>query len=406
VRSVWIGPWVSGGVRNARYQIANTGAGNTGSTIRADRDWTVDTCEETRCSFERSEQLNIGANEIASILACPYDGLSLSRGGRVLKCTNEHKFPIVGDVPVLLRSDMPQTIGIASASLRCAWADVEGKNADCWFVETLGISDDEKQGVRTAAFRSGDVDPVVSHLVAATNGILYKNAVGCLHDYPIPEIRLAGGQGKILLDIGCSWGRWSMAAAKKGYLPVGLDPSLGAILAAKRVANSLDLPFYGVVADARFLPFRAGSFDVVFSYSVLQHFSKAGARAALEEIRRVLHADGTFLVQMASALGIRSMQHQVCRGFREPKDFDVRYWTPAELLRTFRDVFGPTELEVDCYFGLGLQPADVRLMSRVRKLLIHGSEALRSVSKAFKPMIYVADSLYLRPARPTRRTSD
>jgi hypothetical protein len=96
----------------------------------------------------------------------------------------------------------------------------------------------------------------------------------------------------------------------------------------------------------------------------------------------------------------------VWRGFKEPKDFDVRYWTPAELLRTFRDVFGPTELEVDCYFGLGLQPADVRLMSRVRKLLIHGSEALRSVSKAFKPMIYVADSLYLRPARPTRRTSD
>src|SRR5262249_56044949 len=97
---------------------------------------------------------------------------------------------------------------------------------------------------------------------------------------------------------------------------------------------------------------------------------------AFENIRRVLRPDGTFLVQMASALGIRSLQHQVRRGFREPKDFDVRYWTPAELLGTFRDIFGPTELEVDCYFGLGLQPADVRLMSAVSKLLIHPPAAL------------------------------
>jgi SAM-dependent methyltransferase/uncharacterized protein YbaR (Trm112 family) len=343
--------------------------------------------------------------EFASLLACPYERTPLTRDDRVLRCPNGHAFPIVDDVPVLLRSDVRQTIGLAGNSLGEAWADVEGRNTDHWFVDTLGISDEQKNGVRMATCR-GDVDPVVSYLVAATNGKLYKHVVGLLRDYPIPEIRLADGQGKVLLDVGCSWGRWSIAAAKKGYLPVGLDPSLGAILAAKRVTNSLGLPFHGVVADARFLPFRVGSFDVVFSYSVLQHFSKDDARAALEDIGRVLHADGTFLVQMASALGIRSMQHQVQRGFREPKDFDVRYWTPAELLRTFRDIFGPTEPEVDCYFGLGLQPADVRLMSGISKLLVHSSEALRSVSKAFKPMIYLADSLYLRSARQARRTSD
>ena len=249
-------------------------------------------------------------NEFASLLACPYERTPLTRDERVLRCPNGHAFPIVVDVPVLLCSDVAQTIGLASNSLKVAWADVEGRNADPLFVDTLGISDEQKNGVRIAASRGYDVDPVVSHLVAATNGILYKHVVGLLHDYPIPEIRLSDGKGKTLLDVGCSWGRWSMAAAKKGYLPVGLDPSLGAILAAKRVANSLGLAFHGVVADARFLPFRAGSFDVVFSYSVLQHFSKGDARAALEDIRRVLHGDGTFLVQMASALGIRSMQHQ------------------------------------------------------------------------------------------------
>src|SRR5262249_49571680 len=144
-------------------------------------------------------------------------------------------------------------------------------------------------------------------------------------------------------------------------------------------------------------------FDVAFSYSVLQHFSKLDTRRALENIRRVLRTEGTFLVQMASALGIRSFHHQVRRGFKKPKDFDVRYWTPAELLRTFRDILGPTELEVDCYFGLGLQPADVQLMSRVSKLVIHGSEMLRSASKVFSPLVYLADSLYLRSAHKVRQ---
>jgi len=71
------------------------------------------------------------------------------------------------------------------------------------------------------------------------------------------------------------------------------------------------------------------------------------------------------------------------------------------LLRTFRDVFGPTELEVDCYFGLGLQPADVQLMSGISKLVIYGSEGLRTASKMFRPLVYLADSLYLRSSKPT-----
>jgi SAM-dependent methyltransferase len=299
-----------------------------------------------------------------------------------------------------------QTISLANASLRQAWADVEGKNADPLFVDTLGLTDKQKNDVRIAALRGEELDPVVSYLVAATNGILYQRVVGHLHDYPIPEIRLADGQGQILLDVGCSWGRWSIAAAKKGYAPVGLDPSLGAVLAAKRLAKRLGLPFQGVVADARFLPFRTDSFDVAFSYSVLQHFSKSDARTAFESIRRVLRADGTFLVQMASAFGIRSLQHQLRRGFREPKDFDVRYWTPMELLHTSREILGLTQLEVDCYFGLGLQPADLRLMNGIGKLAIYSSEGLRSASKLFRPLVYLADSLYLRSARPACRGLD
>jgi ubiquinone/menaquinone biosynthesis C-methylase UbiE len=44
------------------------------------------------------------------------------------------------------------------------------------------------------------------------------------------------------------------------------------------------------VGDARFLPFRAGSVDVVFSYSVVQHFSKDDASREIKEVGRVLQA--------------------------------------------------------------------------------------------------------------------
>ena len=77
--------------------------------------------------------------------------------------------------------------------------------------------------------------------VGATNGILYKDAIGKLDHYPIPVLRMPPGAGRRLLDIGCNWGRWSIAAARLGYRPIGIDPSLGAVLAAKRVSEKLGL---------------------------------------------------------------------------------------------------------------------------------------------------------------------
>src|SRR2546421_318531 len=81
--------------------------------------------------------------------------------------------------------------------------------------------------------------------------------LGELDSYPIPELRLPAGDGRRLIDVGCSWGRWSIAAARKGYRVVGIDPSLGAIIAARRVSESLGLPIRYVVGDARYLPFSA-----------------------------------------------------------------------------------------------------------------------------------------------------
>jgi 2-polyprenyl-3-methyl-5-hydroxy-6-metoxy-1,4-benzoquinol methylase len=191
----------------------------------------------------------------------------------------------------MLRDDLHQTMPIARASLARARNEpgaVDLRNPRL-FLESLSISDAEKeQALNLARLTENKIDPVVSVIIAATNGLLYKHLIGKLNNYPIPDFRLPTGDNKILLDIGCNWGRWSIAAARKGYKVIGIDPSLGAIMAAKRVARQLDLDIEYLVADGRYLPFENESFDVVFSYSVIQHFSKEDALRTIKEISRIL----------------------------------------------------------------------------------------------------------------------
>lgn len=336
------------------------------------------------------------AVSILPFLACPHDGTSLQQEGAWVACQHQHRFPVVENIPILLRDDVLQTIGIASESLRLGRLSAEGSNEDPFFTSSLGLSDEERSQVRAdIADKQGGVDPVISYLVGATNGILYKHLIGSLTAYPIPSLPMPAANGKHLLDIGCSWGRWSIAAARKGYCPVGLDPSLGAVLAAKRLSDRLGVPFEGVVGDARYLPFKAATFDAAFSYSVLQHFSKSDARLALREVRRALRDGGAFRIQMASAWGLRSIWHQARRLFRKPRLFEVRYWSPLELKQTFGSIFGDVHMFADCFFGLGLLASDLKIMPPAKKAVIYGSEFMKFAAGWIGPITYVADSLIL-----------
>jgi SAM-dependent methyltransferase len=304
----------------------------------------------------------------------------------------------VDGIPVMLLEDHPYTLWVAAASVASAKAPVpEAGSIAAYRLDTLGISPEQRTELEQliAAGRSA-VDPVVGMLVGATNGILYKELIGKLPEYPIPELRLPRAQGKRLLDVGCSWGRWSIAAARKGYDVVGVDPSLGALLAAKRAARALGVEPRFVCADARYLPFPAGTFNVTFSYSVLQHFSKSDARLALAAMRSVLAPGGSAFVQMPNQIGVRCLYHQARRGFREAVDFEVRYWSAGELKRSFEQIFGQAELETDCFFGLGLQASDRALFRRPVRYLISSSELLRALSQRIKPLTLLADSLYVR----------
>src|SRR5205085_127564 len=111
---------------------------------------------------------------------------------------------------------------------------------------------------------SGEVDPFVQQEIVKTNGLLYTGVLGGLRRYPIPEIPLPKTtDGLRLLDIGCNWGRWSIAAGRRGYQAIGIDPGMAAIEAANRVSRALGQSPGFLVGDGRSLPFPDQSFDVV-----------------------------------------------------------------------------------------------------------------------------------------------
>jgi SAM-dependent methyltransferase/uncharacterized protein YbaR (Trm112 family) len=316
------------------------------------------------------------------LVVCPRDKKPLELEGDFLVCADAHRYRVVEGVPILLVSEAEQT-------------HIEGTRA-----LAVAESGDASQLARFQ-LGPGDIDPFVTNAIGATNGGLYQHLVGNLKEYPIPDLRLPPSQGGMFLEVGSNWGRWCLAAQRLGYRPVGIDPSLKSVRAARRVAQQLGVRATYLVADGRFLPFPDGMFQTVFSYSVLQHLSKADVATVLPEIRRVLALGGECLVQMPNVFGIRCFYHQARRGFRETREFEVRYWTVGELKKAFTRV-GPAQVSVDGFFSLNAQISDVHLMPPHYRAIVYASEALRKASEAVPALAYVADSLYVsaRKAEP------
>jgi SAM-dependent methyltransferase/uncharacterized protein YbaR (Trm112 family) len=310
-------------------------------------------------------------------LVCPRDRSALTVATGELRCAAGHRYPVVGGVPVLLRDDIPDTHPYFEESRHAGGAPTPAPAAP-----TAGI------------------DPFVQDEIVKTNGILYSGTEGRLTRYPIPRFPLENGGGAKLLDIGCNWGRWCMAASRHGFQAVGLDPSLAAVQAGYRVSRQLgDAPEF-ITGDARSLPFPDGAFDVVYSYSVLQHFSKQDARASLAEAGRVVKRGGRVLIQMANLLGVRQLYNQARDTIRgETNIFRVRRWLPTELVSAFEELIGPASLTADGYFSLNAQPTDVDLLRPFQRAVVRTSEALKGVSRRFPPLALVADSVFVEARR-------
>ncbi len=109
------------------------------------------------------------------------------------------------------------------------------------------------------------------------------------------EIALAMDvRGRACLEVGAATARDTAALARAGAFAVALDYSPAALSIARDVCRGTGAAL--VCGDAFHLPFRDGSFDLVFHQGVLEHFREPAG--LLDENRRVLSASGLVLVDV------------------------------------------------------------------------------------------------------------
>jgi ubiquinone/menaquinone biosynthesis C-methylase UbiE len=176
---------------------------------------------------------------------------------------------------------------------------------------------------------------------------------GAVHD--LPSI---GDCGRIL-EVGCGNGKTLAAIAADNADVVGMDCSATAVaLARQSVCRATHL----LVADARVLPFRGGSYGAVCAFHVLGHMEEQDRRLAAGELARVLRDGGFLYFRGFSTEDMRCGKGTETEpaSYRRGDGILTHYFTEAEL--------------VDLFSSL----VPVRLLTRTWPLKIRGTAYLRS----------------------------
>lgn len=119
--------------------------------------------------------------------------------------------------------------------------------------------------------------------------------------WEIPEAKLdvlGDLKGKDVLEFGCGGGQWSIALARRGARPVGLDLSIRQLGHAARLMSDAGERFSLVNANAERVPFADESFDVVFCDHGAMTF--ADPYATVPEVARVLRPGGLFAFNIST----------------------------------------------------------------------------------------------------------
>lgn len=327
-----------------------------------------------------TSETNSLSESLLRVLACPRDHSPLQIQDAAFSCAQGHKFSIEQGVPVFAEHPRREPVPLN--------------------MPPLAQTGDSRP---PAQAQSQTIDTFVNDWIVNTNGNLYWRTRGRLPRYPIPAWPFGEGRGRILLDIGCGWGRWSIAAARAGFHPIGLDLHIDALAAAARVSRQLDAHADFLCSGIDEFPLVSRSVDCVFSYSVLQHIEKTVVLRGFREIARVLKPGGTCIIQLPNKIGLVSIAQQLRRGFREarPDSFEMRYWLHAEIRRSLeaaglRDV----RIRADGFFSQNPQLADLDLLSMAGKALVLASYAGRKLAAALPALARVADSLWIEACAP------
>jgi SAM-dependent methyltransferase len=110
---------------------------------------------------------------------------------------------------------------------------------------------------------------------------------------PEDELQILGDvSGKDVLELGCGAAQWSIALAKVGARPVGLDLSERQLDHARRLMGEAGVDFPLIHGSAEHVPLPDASFDVVFCDHGAMTF--ADPYRTVPEAARLLRPDGLF----------------------------------------------------------------------------------------------------------------
>ncbi len=121
--------------------------------------------------------------------------------------------------------------------------------------------------------------------------------------WQIPEasLQILGEvKGRDILELGCGAGQWSIALAKAGARPVGLDLSEKQLSHARGLMAAAGVEFPLVHASAEQVPLPDGSFDIVFCDYGAMTF--ADPYATVPEVARLLRPGGLFAFSGATPI--------------------------------------------------------------------------------------------------------
>jgi 2-polyprenyl-3-methyl-5-hydroxy-6-metoxy-1,4-benzoquinol methylase len=102
-------------------------------------------------------------------------------------------------------------------------------------------------------------------------------------------------RGKRMIEVGSGSGRISAALAQAGASVTLLDNSPAALGLSARIFQERGLDGSFCHASAFSMPFRDGSFDVVWNTGVLEHFLFDDQRAMLAEMLRIVRPAGVLM---------------------------------------------------------------------------------------------------------------
>jgi ubiquinone/menaquinone biosynthesis C-methylase UbiE/uncharacterized protein YbaR (Trm112 family) len=238
---------------------------------------------------------------------------------------------------------------------------------------------------------------IVPQQIASTNGLHYVELVNNIKYYPrynlpVPRAR----KNEIMLDIGAGWGRWLVAGADKGYIPVGIDFNLGFCQAVQKTLVAHRKRGYIICSDLQDLPFQDNVFDLVWSFSVLQHVHQKKLISSLQHMNRILAPGGFTWLEFPNKYGLRNRIGPAMA--QNDDNFDsmqVRYYSIEEYRKMFLDVFKNFRFKSHSFFGIGVLPEDLKYVSWKKKPLVAISLFFSGLSKLIPGMKNWSDSIYL-----------